>query len=206
MSGDALGYVVKYSPFKGATFTIHLCIADSMSDLHDYRFWMAVGTLADKARCSRRTAGLALDELVNTGFLDVLKPPVDEEGKPTGRPGHYQFLMPEGLSVVFEPSWAKREGGAQSVRTPGAQSVRTGAQSGNTGCAATSHNTENTKKNHWAPQSEKSDPLDATAAAFQQQVDKNMGRIADDDATPPDPDRLAKIRAIKAARTQERSQ
>jgi hypothetical protein len=44
-----------------------------------------------------------------------------------------------------------------------------------------------------------------TAAAFQRQADKNLRRIAEDEATPPDPDRLAKLRAIKDARTQERT-
>lgn len=151
MSGDALGYVVRHSPFKGATFTVHLCIADSMSDLHGNRFWMSTTTLAAKARVSRKSASEAIGELVNGGFLSVLTSPIrEEDNKPTGRPGQYQFEYPD-APLVFETRWSLR--GVTTGGTPGSERVThggTGATSGGAGRNPGSHNTEDTKKNHWA--------------------------------------------------------
>lgn len=145
MSGDALGYVVRYSPFKGATFTVHLCIADSMSDLHGNRFWMSASTLGEKARVSRKAASEAIGELVNAGFLSVIQSPKREDGKPTGRPGQYQFEYPD-AALVFETRWSLR--GVTTGDTSGGNSRYTGATTGDTGCNPSSHNTENTEMNH----------------------------------------------------------
>lgn len=148
MSGDALGYVVRHSPFKGATFTVHLCIADSMSDLHGNRFWMATSTLATKARVSRQTASESIGELVNGGFLTVLQSPKREDGKPTGRPGLYQFEFPD-VPLVFETRWAFRQGvGSGDTSGVAPHDARVAPADG--GRRDSRRNTENTKFNKTA--------------------------------------------------------
>lgn len=88
MSSDALGYVFRYSPYTGATFAVHLAMGDVVNDAYGYRFFMSVGNLAKKARCERRTAGRALQQLVDDGFLEQL---VDHPGGVT----EYRFLFPD---------------------------------------------------------------------------------------------------------------
>jgi hypothetical protein len=93
VSGEATGYVYRSSSARGATFTVHLAIADTANDAHDYRFWLPVGAIAAKARVSRSTAVLAIAWLVEHGYLERLSP--------GGNPGRaeaveYRFLL-EGL-------------------------------------------------------------------------------------------------------------
>lgn len=121
MSGDAIGFAVRHAPFSGVTYTVYLCLADSANDLYEQELWMSMSTLAKKARCSRRAAGLAVQAIIDAGLLEVIDSPFDHEGYPTGKPGKYRFLFPDDLEVVFEN---RRKRGAQPVRTP-AQSVRT---------------------------------------------------------------------------------
>lgn len=213
MSGDALGFVVRHSPYKGATFTVHLCIADSMSDLHGNRFWMSTSTLAAKARVSRRSASEAIAELVNDGFLSVLTSPIRaEDNKPTGRPGQYQFEYPD-VPLVFETRWSLR--GVTSGGTPGSEGVTTGgtgATSGGTGRNPGSHNTENTKKNHWAAspkkkgQTPEAESMERTAAAQRAQQERNNERIFGDRPSTDEPaDAAAWIAKIRAERSQVRA-
>jgi hypothetical protein len=212
MSGDALGYVVRHSPFKGATFTVHLCIADSMSDLHGNRFWMSTATLAAKARVSRKSASEAIAELVNDGFLSVLNPPLRDDGKPTGRPGQYQFEYPD-APLVFETRWSLR--GVTTGGTPTEGRVTTGGAgvtSGDTGRNPGSHNTENTKKNHWAAtpkkkgQTPEAESMERTAAAQRAQQERNNERIFGGHVPTDEPaDAKAWIEKIRAERAQVRA-
>ena len=210
MSGDALGYVVRYSPFKGATFTVHLCIADSMSDLHGNRFWMSTTTLGAKARVSRKAASAAIGELVSGGFLSVLQSPLDEDGKPTGRPGQYQFEYPD-CPLVFETRWALR--GVTTGDTQGGNLGDARVTTGDRGRNRGSHNTENTKKNHWVAAPKKGFPeteaLERTAAAQRALLERNNERIFGDRAPEENclsPDEaLARIAELKRLRHEGRT-
>lgn len=175
MSGDALGYVVRHSPFKGATFTVHLCIADSMTDLHGNRFWMATSTLATKARVSRQTASEAIGELVSGGFLSVVQSPMKPDGKkPTGRPGLYQFEFPD-VPLVFETRWALRQG-VGSDDTSGVAPSDARVAPDDAGCRDSRRNTEDTKLNKTASASSIQAAIDAC-----EQCDKNGLYIPDVD-------------------------
>lgn len=97
MSSDAIGFVFRRSPFEGATFAVHLAVADSANDQYGNEFWMVLDKLAKKARVSRRSATTALGSLVESGWLELL-----QEGGGRSRPGRYLFLFPESAAVVYD--------------------------------------------------------------------------------------------------------
>ncbi len=131
MSAEAVGWVYRFSPYRGATFQIHLAIADVVSDLYDNEFWAAMGTLAHKARVERVTATKGVAALVTDEFLMVVE---DHRSDRAGRPSRYRFVFVEGLSAVFETRW-----GAYSLRTPKSRGVSSdnspGVRSDNSGGA-----------------------------------------------------------------------
>lgn len=104
MSGEAVGWVYRHSPFEGATLAVHLALADSANDLHEYELWSANETLATKARVSVSTVKVALAKLIEARFLDVL----ERSRGGRGNTSRYRFLMPSDAPVVFEQSWRAR--------------------------------------------------------------------------------------------------
>jgi len=90
VSAEATGWVYRHSPYRGALFSVHLAVADSVNDQHGNEFWMAQGTLASKARVGRQAANTALAGMVADGYLEIL-----EEGGGRSRPSHYRFLFPD---------------------------------------------------------------------------------------------------------------
>lgn len=107
MSAGATGWVWDYSPFRGATFSCHLAIADTVNDQHGWEFWMSVGNLARKARCSRDAARKALRRLEG---CDEHGDPID--GAPVlievieerlGETTRYRFLQPDLPRVLGAP-------------------------------------------------------------------------------------------------------
>lgn len=110
MSAEAVGYVYRHSPYNGATFTIHLAIADTVSDQHHNQFWMSTENLAAKTRTTRRTVQRALDQLCDDFFIIESRPANQHH------PATYRFLFPA-VEIVYET-----RSGAQSVH-PGAQST-----------------------------------------------------------------------------------
>ena len=122
MSSEALGYVWRRSPYKGTTFAVHLAIADSANDQHDYRFWMNQKTLASKVRATRHTVGLARSELEREGFLRRIR-----GGKDAGAAAEYRFVFKRHLPAVYEPSRVvditSAEGGGKPS-TPGKRTSR----------------------------------------------------------------------------------
>lgn len=101
MSNDALAWVWKHSPLKGVGLTIHLSIADSVTDLHQDEFWMRQTALAKKARTSRQTVNTTLADLIERGLLVLL------EEHPGGA-NRYRLLMPD-APIVFDKTvgWRK---------------------------------------------------------------------------------------------------
>lgn len=97
MSGETVGWVFKYSPYSGVPLNIHLAIADSVSDMHEFKFWMNSTKLAVKARTTRSTAATTLAVMVRDGFLELL-----EDGAPRRKPSLYRFLMPKSAALVFD--------------------------------------------------------------------------------------------------------
>ncbi len=114
MSAEATGHVIRWSPHTGAEFTVLLMIADSVNDQYGHEFWMKIGNLAVKARVARSTASEAVKQLVDDGWIEVLEGTVDANGKPTGKPGRYRFLFPEGDEPVYET----RRRGVTGDRSP----------------------------------------------------------------------------------------
>jgi hypothetical protein len=102
MSAEAVGWVWKHSPYRGAILSVHLAVADVVNDLHDYEFWMSMSRLAAKARVSRPTASEAIGSLRCDGFVAILDAPVFGGSEPV--PGRYRFLFPK-VAVVFESKW-----------------------------------------------------------------------------------------------------
>lgn len=106
MSAECVGWVYRHSPAKGATFQVHLAIADSANDQHGYELWMRQAKLATKARVSRKAAGDGLRWLVERGLLELL-----DHGKARGSANRYRLLMPGGVPVVFDPQAGHTIGG-----------------------------------------------------------------------------------------------
>ena len=117
MSGEAVGYVYRHSPYNGATFNIHLAIADVVNDAHGNKLWMATDTIAEKTRTNRRTVQRAIDRLCDDGFMELVEKATQH------RPAIYKFLFP-----TVEPVWVSEHSGVTSdpsgvtSRTPGVTS------------------------------------------------------------------------------------
>lgn len=128
MSADAVGWVFRHSPMRGAAFAVHIAIADSVSDTHGNLFWMASANLATKARVSRETASRAIADLADQGLIE----PVDGDAhtrRTAGRPARWRFLFPD-LEVTYE----SRPRGVTRDHTP--------VTSDHRGCDARSHVTQ----------------------------------------------------------------
>ena len=86
MSAKATAYVWDFSPFAGATFIVHLALADVANDAHENELWMSLGAISKKARVSRSTASVALKELCDRGYVALL-----ESGQAHRKPSRYWF-------------------------------------------------------------------------------------------------------------------
>jgi len=64
-----MNHVTKYSPYNGATFLVHLMIADVVNEEHRYEFYGAQDRLAQKCRLNVKTVRRSLDQLVADGWL-----------------------------------------------------------------------------------------------------------------------------------------
>lgn len=117
---EAMGYVYRHSPYKGAEFAIHLAIADSVNDQNHNTFWMSIAKLANKSRVSRKTASFAVSKIAVDGFL------VLEKERPGGT-NLYRFVFVD-QPVVYE-----------SRTTPPGYSYPQPVTSGNTTRNATLH-------------------------------------------------------------------
>lgn len=110
MSTEAMSWVIRRSPYTGAKYALHLMIADSANDAHDFELWARQRFFADKARISRTTANRLIAELIAEGMLVELENHADQ-----GRPNRYRFLMPD-VPVVFETR--TQAGGVAKEDTP----------------------------------------------------------------------------------------
>lgn len=100
MSAEAVGWVYKHSPYRGASFAVHLAIADSANDVNDYQFWMALGKLGRKARVGRQAVSGIVGQMVKDGMLEVIRQ--SDGGR--NRPSIYRFLMPD-VELVWHWSY-----------------------------------------------------------------------------------------------------
>jgi hypothetical protein len=130
MSSEAHAFAVRHSPYRGATFSCHCMVGDTVNDAYGNEFWMSVGALAVKARVSRGVAGLALSTLCDDGFLTLV------EERPGGT-NRYRFEFPD-VAVIFDSRAKNRFAGdgrkVRGDRAPSESDVR-GDRSGR--CAVT---------------------------------------------------------------------
>lgn len=110
MSNQALGWVDRYSPFKGNTFNVHRSIADTVSDVKGNEFWMAIAKLARKSHCSRQAASMAVAEIEAAGLIV----PLGKRSK-GGRATRWRFVMPAGMAMVYDPLTITGEPGTRTV-------------------------------------------------------------------------------------------
>lgn len=117
MSSEAVGWVYRHSPHTGAAFTVHLAIADSVSDQHGNRFWMAQANLAQKTRLSTRSVRNAIEQLADAGDIAPANPDcTSPSGRARiGRPVQWVFCYRETLPVVYE---TRRQTPADSAGVP----------------------------------------------------------------------------------------
>lgn len=117
MSAEAIGWVYRHSPFRGATFLVHLAIADSVNDVHGNEFWMARANLATKARVSGESVSTAVETLREAGYVIPTEDGMDDPDarKRAGRPTRWLFLFPDDAAVVYE---TRRRGVADQPRPP----------------------------------------------------------------------------------------
>lgn len=83
-----MSWVFRYSPYSGDRLVIHLAIADVVNDLYDNEFWIKIGDLATKTRCSVRTVQYAIRAMETDGLIAML-----EAGGGRGKPARYRFLI-----------------------------------------------------------------------------------------------------------------
>lgn len=99
MSAEAVGWVYRHSPFTGATFAVHLALADACNDLHENEVWSPQATIAAKARVSSRTtAQAAFTSLRDAGYLTLLEDNSRKEGGAV--PNRYRLEFPV-VPVVY---------------------------------------------------------------------------------------------------------
>jgi hypothetical protein len=72
MSGEAIKWVIKNSPYEGGVFTVHLIMAASVDEFTGNKIQLSERTLAQKARCSARTVRRAKAQMLADGFLDLI--------------------------------------------------------------------------------------------------------------------------------------
>jgi hypothetical protein len=87
MSFREVGWVLDHSPYTLGTRLVHIVLAERANEDHDWELWYSIGTVAKKAKVSRRTVASALAQMRHDGMLAVVD---DASGKPT----RYRFLMP----------------------------------------------------------------------------------------------------------------
>lgn len=114
-------WVYRHSPYKGATFAVHVALGDVANDLHDDEVWATQANIAAKARVSRQSANTALGILVADGFLAQL-----EDNAKAGKPNRYRVMYPD-----VEPVWSTR--GVSSTATPPVSTTATGVSAPATG-------------------------------------------------------------------------
>lgn len=115
MSAEAMGHALRFSPHKGATFTILLAIADSVNDQYGYEFWMAAGNLARKSRTTRRTVMRSLSELEADGWLVRLTARLGESVR-------YRYVIDDAREVM----WDSRSQGYDEITHPPVTVLHTG--------------------------------------------------------------------------------
>jgi hypothetical protein len=115
VSAEATGWTFRHSPFTGATFAVHLAIADSVNDQHEHELWMSQQRLAKKARLGLRATHTAMKALLDGGYLTLL-----EDNARAGKANRYRFEFPA-VPVAYET-----RGGVSNPQSGGTHEVRRG--------------------------------------------------------------------------------
>lgn len=110
MSLEAMGWVIRCSPYEGSTHAILLNIADTANEQYEFEFWMRQGKLMRKSRWKRSAVQKALATLISDGVLVVLV-----EGKGRGEPTKYRLVMSPDAPVVYD---VREPGGVPKAEQP----------------------------------------------------------------------------------------
>ncbi|MCU1490925.1 MAG: hypothetical protein JWM85_2330 [Acidimicrobiaceae bacterium] len=113
---SATAYVLAHSPFRGATFTVHLALACTVDDSGDSLYRRSITATKDLARVSARQAKESIDALLENGYLEEVD---GHHGRKGSRTFRFQFPTP----VVHK---------AEGVRPRTLRSLATGTNDPNT--------------------------------------------------------------------------
>lgn len=114
---------VRRSPFTGATYVVHLMLADTVNEANEYEFWMSVPKLAAKARLNAGSVRRALREMEDAGWLEVVDGADPAERARRGRPTRYRLLLPDDAPIVYDER-SHPAHTARGQRTDPAQAAR----------------------------------------------------------------------------------
>ena len=87
MSAEHMAAVFASSPYTGAAYTVHLCLADTANDGHGNELWLSVKSLAAKARTNEKTVRRVLHQMSRDGALELLE-------QRAGQTNRYRFVAP----------------------------------------------------------------------------------------------------------------
>jgi len=102
MSDAGRAYVEKHSPYTGTMFLIHLRLGNIENDTYNHRLFIADENLAKLCRCSTKSVQRAKAQMVEDGFLRLLRP---ASGR---RVAEYEFLFPQ-TDVDITPDFVPEE-------------------------------------------------------------------------------------------------
>jgi len=123
MSDAGRAYVEKHSPYTGAMFLIHLRLGNIENDTYNHRLFISDDNLAKLCRCSTKTVQRAKAQMVEDGFLRLLKPAKGQ------RIAEYEFLFPDtSVNITLERIEDDEVGGqnVQPSEKVGGHSVQVG--------------------------------------------------------------------------------
>lgn len=99
MSAECVAWVMKYSPYKGTKYAIHLVIADVVNAPNGFKFWMRQEKIAAAARTTRPTVSSFIQEMIRDGLTECVQ---DNSKNGHNNPSVFRFLMPTEARVVYD--------------------------------------------------------------------------------------------------------
>jgi hypothetical protein len=113
VSSEAIGWVYRHSPYRGAAYAVHHAMADSANDQNGYLVWLANPKMAAKARCQIRSVVDAKAKLIADGFAELVDTQHGNGGGAT-----YRMLFPD-VPVVYDSTEGRRtHANRELVQTP----------------------------------------------------------------------------------------
>jgi hypothetical protein len=89
MSAEGQAYVESNSPYSGLTYLVHLRLGMLANETYGYRIFIGDRRFAELCRCSEKTLQRARQQMIDDGFLALIKPARGQ------KVAEYQFLFPK---------------------------------------------------------------------------------------------------------------